>query len=499
MTRHLTVCLVAALISVAATACDDAVKNPVADSQIDASPDAADTADTAEPACAPAVALPTTRLTIDGTRFRDALGREVLLRGANTGGRSKLPPFLPFAFDTSQGSATFAAAADRYFARMASWGLRTARMPFTWEALEPTRGTFDEAWLARYEAMVDAAGAHGIRVIVDFHQDLFARPYCGDGFPLWTLPQPIPERPEDCKTWFLGYFIDPQQRLAFDRLWANTDGIQDAMEAMWRFMAKRMWTHSAVIGFEVLNEPAEGSGEVETWAPEILTPFIDRMAAAIRAEAPGALIFFDSTGVEATKQTTSLRRPTGADLAFAPHFYDQTIFIAGDGDPAVAKAVANWSKQRTEWTLPVLIGEFGIPRSGGGVSSYSRAVWDVLDEELLHGTVWEYSDAPDEWNEEGMSLVGLDGQEALSALEAIRVYPSAVAGTITSFTFDRATLSATLVWQATEGTTELAAPARLYPTGPEATLTGVAGCTSWEDGVLRVRTSGAGAATLQLR
>jgi endoglycosylceramidase len=493
MRRSFAALVVFGLALAGAPGCDDSSKNPAGDTQNDV------IEDTAAPACAPPVAMPTTRLTIDGTRFRDALGREVLLRGANTGGRSKFPPFFPFAFDPQADSAAFAARADAYFARMAAWGLRTARMPFSWEALEPTRGTFDELWLSRYEAMVDAAGAHDIRVIVDFHQDVFARPYCGDGFPLWTLPEPVPPMPDDCKTWFLGYFIDPNQRAAFDRFWQNADGIQDAMEGMWRHMAKRLWAHPAVIGFEIINEPAEGSAEVEVWAPEVLTPFINRIAAAIREEAPGALLFFDSTGVEATNQTTSMARPDGQDLAFAPHFYDETIFIAGDGDPAGANAVAGWAKFRDQWQLPVLVGEFGIPRTGGAVTTYSRAVWNALDANLLHGTVWEYSDAPDEWNEEGMSIVGLDGEEAPSALEAIRVYPSAVAGQLTSVAFDRETLAATLVWQAEVGTTEIVAPARLYPQGPRATLTGVEGCTTWDAGVLRVRTTSAGQATLNLR
>jgi len=46
-------------------------------------------------------APPSSRLTVDGRALRDAASRQVLLRGINAGGRSKLPPFFPFEFRES--------------------------------------------------------------------------------------------------------------------------------------------------------------------------------------------------------------------------------------------------------------------------------------------------------------------------------------------------------------------------------------------------------------
>ncbi|MDP6944196.1 MAG: cellulase family glycosylhydrolase, partial [Myxococcota bacterium] len=244
------------------------------------------------------------RLTAVGSRLLDALGREVMLRGANTGGRSKFEPFIPFPFLESglaeQADAPpFAEAVETYYDMVASWGTNVVRMPFSWEALEPTRGTYDDTYLSRYQAMISAAESRGIRVIVDFHQDVFASVYCGDGFPLWAVPEPWPEPAESCASWFSAYFNEGPMHAAWDRFWANEDDLMDDFEAMWTHMASATWPQDAVIGFEIINEPAPGSEPEETWAPEVLTPFYSEMVTVIREAAPGALVFFDSTGAEA--------------------------------------------------------------------------------------------------------------------------------------------------------------------------------------------------------
>lgn len=92
--------------------------------------------------------LPDWRLHTDGTVLRDALGRVVLLRGVDAGGRSKLAPYMPFEYASE---ADFPAALASYMDRAASWGIDSMRVPWTWAALEPTKGTTDHDWMSRYK------------------------------------------------------------------------------------------------------------------------------------------------------------------------------------------------------------------------------------------------------------------------------------------------------------------------------------------------------------
>jgi endoglycosylceramidase len=461
-----------------------------------------------EGACVAAAApLSTMRLAVDGRVLRDALGRTVLLRGVNAGSRSKVPPFFPFPFEESgdgdPAALPFAEAAAAYLDRVRTWGHNVVRLPFSWEALEPERGRYDDAFLSRYEALARAAGERGLRVLADFHQDVFARPYCGDGFPLWACPQPLPTERPDCARWFLGYLDNPDVRRAFDRFWANEDGLQDAFAAMWRRLAARLWPVDAVLGFEIINEPGWGTADPTAWARDVLAPFYGRAAAAIREVAPGAPIFFDATGLEALTAETSLVRPDGEALVFAPHYYDPLVPLEGGwtGRRDLGEPLARWEAQGIAWGVPVFLGEFGMESTLPGAPAYVRAHFDALDRLAMHGTLWEYSATRDALNRSGWSLVDHTGAETAVVPEIVRAYPRAVAGAIVAFRYDAGLRTATLEWNAEAGVTEIAAPARLYPGGAEVVLRAPAGCAALDSaaGVAVAQTLRPGRAVLEVR
>jgi len=141
----------------------------------------------------------TRKLTIDGTCFRDASGRHVLLRGVNLGGDCKVPvapnghTHLPTDFSDHR-TASFVgrpfplAEADSHLERLAHWGFNCLRLLTTWEAVEHAGpGLHDQDYLDYLRAICIAAGRHGFFIFIDFHQDVWSRMTGGDGAPGWTF------------------------------------------------------------------------------------------------------------------------------------------------------------------------------------------------------------------------------------------------------------------------------------------------------------------------
>ena len=126
------------------------------------------------------------RLRVEGRWLVDAEGGVRILRGVNVSGRAKGPPFV--ALEDPAG-----------FDQVAAWGFGVVRLLTSWEAIEPERGVLDAAYLDRYVALVREAEGRGLQVLVDMHQDLWSRAFCGDGAPPWALPDDVePFPPETC-------------------------------------------------------------------------------------------------------------------------------------------------------------------------------------------------------------------------------------------------------------------------------------------------------------
>src|SRR6478609_6084238 len=167
-----------------------------------------------------------TALHADGGFFRDTGGGAVLLRGVNVAGNAKVPPFR-------------AITDEHRLDPLPGWGFDVVRLLFTWEAYEPSPGAYDDAYLAYYEGVVDAAAARGLYVVIDFHEDGFSRASiggCGEGFPLWALPATVtPQTPDNgpnCANWGSRLLGDADLTKTWDAFYADTNGARTKYLAM---------------------------------------------------------------------------------------------------------------------------------------------------------------------------------------------------------------------------------------------------------------------------
>jgi endoglycosylceramidase len=391
-----------------------------------------------------------TRFRCEGPWIRDELGRIRIFRGANVSGRSKRPPFVPFE-DVC------------LLDPLARWGMNVIRLVAPWESLEPVRGRVDEAQLARLRTLVRAAGERGLHVVVDFHQDLFARSLGGDGAPAWAVRHP--GRPARGRGWFWHYLRSRAVQRSQQAFWRDDDGIRSAFVATVRAVMRALQGEPAVLGYDPWNEPMTGPVELASgrFEREILPEFYAELVRARDVEAPGRLLFVEPTPLSAFGLPSRLPRLAGADIVFAPHVYDGVAMLASryvpraSTVPITVRAVLAHAERLG---LPVCVGEFGVL---GGVLGAARMIERqarLFDRHFASWMVWHYDPGIDDWNDEDASIVEPDGRERAFTSALVRPYPRALAGTPLRWDSHRRR-PWTLAWQIeAEAATEIVVPRR---------------------------------------
>lgn len=432
----------------------------------------------AAPAATAAAPVPVPQLRHDGRWLVDSTGRTVLLHGVNA--VWKLAPYV--APDTAVGFT--AKDADL----LAANGLNAVRLGVLFAGVMPQPGVIDQGYLDKIDRIVDLLAARKIYVLLDFHQDDYNEKFTGEGFPAWAVRDDgVPFAPTG--SFFANYFT-PALARTFDNFWADKDGLWDKYAAGWAAVAQRWADQPYLMGYDLFNEPSAGSQALSCANPQgcpqfdaTLQRFYDRVRAAIRTKDRGNLVWYEPQFFFNAISASNFGRIDDPQVGFSWHNYACLPAFAGGsvipGDPDCEfnepRVMANAEKQRAAMGAATLLTEFG---SNDNVSDLARLT-ALADKQLTGWQYWSYK----AWNDptgnpasEGLFAKD-DDLTTLKAPKAdvlIRPYPQAVAGVPLSLSWSPTTKIMDLVLRPKSGVgpTDIFVPARHYPRGYEAVVTG---------------------------
>lgn len=382
--------------------------------------------------------------TTDRHRIRDEHGRHRVFHGINLvqkGHRSGSDEGT-FTERGFQGDWTPEVIAD-----LAARGFTLIRLGVMWAAVEPRPGVYDEDYLDWLATQLDLIHEAGMFVLLDAHQDLYSQQF-SDGAPNWaTLTSHGYSATE---LWSDAYLDSPAVHEALDAFWANAPGpeavgLQDRFAAMWARVIARLGHHRAVLGYDILNEPAPGSAAQEIFATvlhvfasatgqafeqlladfsdpvakfgqlshlensevhrtigdnvapllerfetDYVHPFMVKVARAIRdAEGTGILArehnYFANLGIPSGQPPLD-----DGNWVYSPHGYDLTVdteAIEMSSNTRAGTIFARCHETAQRLGVPVIVGEFGALTLAPGVADHGTFLLDTFDS---YGWSWTY-------------------------------------------------------------------------------------------------------------
>jgi endoglucanase len=297
---------------------------------------------------------------IDGYPGNEEAFREVMLRAL---GRKKYDLF----FDTFYEN-YFTDADARY---IASLGLNLVRIPINYRLFEddmnPRAIKLDA--FKHLDRVIKLCAAHGIYTIIDLH----ALPGCQNQH--WHSDNPT--------------------HLAL--LWKHKD-FQDRTAVLWEAIASRYRDEPWVAGYDLINEPADPTGEV-------VVPFFRRLMETVRKVDPAHILFIEGNTYARDFHGFD---PSWRNVVYTNHDYAGPGFISGGPYPGETggryydgKTIEADFLEKSQFMidngLPIWVGEFGPVYTGDAQRDEMRyqLLKDQLaiyDKHAVSWCIWLYRD-----------------------------------------------------------------------------------------------------------
>jgi hypothetical protein len=417
------------------------------------------------------------------------------------------------------------------YAQMASqYGFDVQRLNVSWSQLEPARGQFSQAYIARIRQAVNWAAGHGIYTVLDMHQDTYSkyvtatpgttcRPgaspeFGNDGAPAWAT---LTGGAKGCG--FQGRDLSPNVEQAFTNLYDNTEGTGSQLADAWGVLARAFAGDTAVAGYDLLNEPGPGNSPGVTSAL-LLGRLYGQVITQIRTgeSASGGfhhLVFFEPSilwsglGFDVTPPAGFSNDP---DLVFSPHLYSQSITMdQGLGATVVSIEQGFTIAERTAagYGVPLWSGEWGWFGTGADLATDYDRFLDEQNAGQLGSAIWVWKQACDDPQSDPAAKQsgGLDIYSCVSgedlASPAFRTtalsqaYPRSAPGRLSHLASSPAGVDLSLAGTGT-GVLDVWIPGAGRPAGNWTGLRGVS-LTAQPGGGWRLTGSAAGAYTLDIR
>ena len=122
----------------------------------------------------------------------------------------------------------------------------------------------------------------------------------------------------------------------------------------WKRIARRFAGCPAVFGYDLLNEPFFGARSPVAFEANVLGPLNEELLAAVRAQDPDRVVFFEPQLQVGLFVTCGLPRMSDPNVVYAPHWYDPVVDLreaAGlvphyDGNPGSTAAALDRLEQK---------------------------------------------------------------------------------------------------------------------------------------------------------
>ncbi len=307
----------------------------------------------------------------------DAQNRIVVYHGVNVSNHAKSArDFVPeWSYDD--------------YKKLHDHGFNMVRYLVFWEGIEPERGRVNHEYLTKTLTRIDWLAEIGFDVVIDLHQDLFARRFKGNGFPDWIVNDGgAPFHPQ--VPWFRNY-LEPAVQNAFSHFWQSKED-QAAYIQIVRLLLESLDDRPNVIGLDIMNEP---------WPDRLfgfeagpLTDFYSAVASMHQERGFRIPLYFSPMLPTNAGFNSSLRMAPTAGSIYAFHYYDPAVDMGGSYGLLnkfwMRRTIRQRVREAARMNIPAIAGEFGIQTNTPGFSHHLKDFMNVTEDYGIGWAYWSY-------------------------------------------------------------------------------------------------------------